>query len=137
MSGKELRRAGILSRVESGELKLVHAAVMMGVSYRQSKRLGQQYREEGAEGLKHRSVGRESKHRSVGRESKHHLSPLLAVHLVPLARRRFATGFLACLLVFLVSFRSLAFHANLLGLNSTWPGPGGETYTISPSGSGP
>ena len=34
MSGKELRRAGILSRVESGELKLVHAAVMMGVSYR-------------------------------------------------------------------------------------------------------
>jgi hypothetical protein len=41
MSGKELRRAGILSRVESGELKLVNAAVMMGVSYRQSKRLGQ------------------------------------------------------------------------------------------------
>ena len=39
MSGKELRRAGILSRVESGELKLVHAAVMMEVSYRQSKRL--------------------------------------------------------------------------------------------------
>ena len=60
MSGKELRRAGILARVESGELKLVNAAVMMGVSYRQSKRLGQRYREEGAEGLKHRSVGRES-----------------------------------------------------------------------------
>jgi hypothetical protein len=31
----------ILARVESGELKLVNAAVMMGVSYRQSKRLGQ------------------------------------------------------------------------------------------------
>src|SRR5260370_15170182 len=60
MSGKELRRAGILARVESGELKLLDAAVMMGVSYRQSKRLGQRYREEGAEGLKHRSVGRES-----------------------------------------------------------------------------
>src|SRR5208337_4509975 len=64
----------------------------------------------------------------------HHLPPLLAVHLVPLARRCLATGFLACLLVFLKFFHSLAFHANLLGLNSTWPGPGGETYTISPSG---
>jgi hypothetical protein len=32
----------------------------MGVSYRQSKRLGQRYRGEGADGLKHHSVGRES-----------------------------------------------------------------------------
>jgi hypothetical protein len=39
MSGKELRRAGVLARVESGELKLVNAAVMMGMSYRQSKRV--------------------------------------------------------------------------------------------------
>jgi hypothetical protein len=38
MSSKEMRRAGILARVESGELKLVNAAVMMGLSYRQSKR---------------------------------------------------------------------------------------------------
>jgi transposase len=60
MSSKELRRAGVLARVESGELKLVNAAVIMGLSYRQSKRLGQRYREEGAEGLKHRSAGRES-----------------------------------------------------------------------------
>jgi len=60
MSSKELRRAGVLARVVSGELKLVNAAVMMGLGYRQSKRLGQRYREEGAEGLKHRSAGRES-----------------------------------------------------------------------------
>jgi transposase len=60
MSRKELRRAGVLARVESGELKLVNAAVMMGLSYRQSKRWGQRYREEGAEGLQHRSAGRES-----------------------------------------------------------------------------
>ena len=60
MSSKELRRAGVLARVVSGELKLVNAAVMMGLSYRQSKRLGQRYRAEGAEGLKHRSAGRES-----------------------------------------------------------------------------
>src|ERR1019366_4293063 len=60
MSSKELRRAGVLARVVSGELKLVNAAVMMGLSYRQTKRLGRRYREEGAEGLKHRSAGRES-----------------------------------------------------------------------------
>ena len=39
MSSKEMRRAGVLERVKSGELKLVNAAVMMGMSYRQSKRL--------------------------------------------------------------------------------------------------
>jgi transposase len=60
MSCKELRRAGVMARVESGELKLVNAAVIMGLSYRQTKRLGQRYREEGAEGLKHRTAGRES-----------------------------------------------------------------------------
>ena len=60
MSCKELRRAGVLARVKSGELKLGNAAVMMGLSYRQTKRLAKRYREEGAKGLKHRSAGRES-----------------------------------------------------------------------------
>src|ERR1700693_6631496 len=60
MSCKELRRAGVLARVESGELKLVDAAVMMGMSYRQSKRVAKRYRESGTQGLKHRSAGRES-----------------------------------------------------------------------------
>jgi hypothetical protein len=59
MSCKELRRAGVLARVESGELKLVNAAVMMGLSHRQSKRLAKRYREGGAQGLKHGSAGRE------------------------------------------------------------------------------
>jgi transposase len=63
MSSKEMRRAGILARVKSGELKLVNAAVMMGLSYRQSKRMAKRYREEGAQGLKHRSAGRESNRR--------------------------------------------------------------------------
>ena len=63
MSCKELRRAGVLARVESGELKLVDAAVMMGMSYRQSKRLAKRYREGGTQGLKHRSAGRESNRR--------------------------------------------------------------------------
>src|SRR5713226_856630 len=60
MSCKELRRAGVLARVKSGELKLGNAAVMMGLSYRQTKRLAKRYREEGAKGLKHGSAGRES-----------------------------------------------------------------------------
>ena len=63
MSGKELRRAGVLARVESGELKLVKAAVMVGLSYRQTKRLAKRYREGGAQGLKHRSAGGESNRR--------------------------------------------------------------------------
>jgi len=49
-----------LARVESGELKLVNAAVIMGLSYRQTKRLGRRYRVKGAEGLKHRSAGQDS-----------------------------------------------------------------------------
>ena len=57
MSSKELRRAGVLARVESGELKLVDAAVLMGMSYRQSKRSAKRYREGGAQGLKHRGAG--------------------------------------------------------------------------------
>jgi transposase len=60
MSERELRRVGVLARVESGELKVVDAARMLEVSYRQARRLWSRYREEGAEGLKHRSAGRVS-----------------------------------------------------------------------------
>ncbi len=49
-----------MARVEAGELKGVDAAELVGVSYRQGKRLWKRYREEGAEGLKHRSAGRRS-----------------------------------------------------------------------------
>ena len=57
MSEEELRRVGVLARVESGELKLVDAARMLPVSYRQLKRLWRRYQAEGPEGLKHRSAG--------------------------------------------------------------------------------
>ena len=67
MSCKELRRAGVLERVKSGELKLVNAAVMMGLSYRQTERLAKRYREEGAKGLKHASAGRKSNRRKPRR----------------------------------------------------------------------
>src|SRR6266568_8211109 len=58
-----------------------------------------------------------------------HLTPLLAVHLVPVIWCWAA----AC---FLVSLHLLRFHANLSTVNSTRLGPVGDPYTVSPSGSG-
>ena len=60
MSTRELRRAEVLGRVKGQTLRLVDAAKMLEVSYRQAKRLWQRYREEGAKGLQHRSAGRSS-----------------------------------------------------------------------------
>ena len=60
MSRGELRRVEVLWRVKEGELKLVNGAELMGVSYRQAKRLWKRYEGEGPEGLQHRSAGRES-----------------------------------------------------------------------------
>src|SRR6266478_3080482 len=80
MSCKELRRAGVMERVKSGELKLVNAAVMMGLSYRQTKRLAKRYREVGAKRLKHASAGRESNRRKP-REGERFGPTLAAEHL--------------------------------------------------------
>ena len=60
MSTRELRRAEVVERVKGETLRLVDAAKMLELSYRQAKRLWQRYREEGAKGLQHRSAGRSS-----------------------------------------------------------------------------
>ena len=60
MSPKELRRVEVLARVKRRDLKVVDAASLVEVSYRQAKRLWKRYREEGAAGLQHRSAGRRS-----------------------------------------------------------------------------
>jgi transposase len=60
MSTRELKRLGVLARVEKEALNLVDAAEILGLSYRQAKRIWRRYQQEGAEGLQHRSVGRES-----------------------------------------------------------------------------
>jgi phage-related protein len=44
MSQRELSRVGILARVKSRQLRVVDAAALMGVSYRQAKRLWKRYR---------------------------------------------------------------------------------------------
>jgi transposase len=60
MSSLELERVEVMGRVASGALKLVHAAEMLELSYRQTKRLWRRYRKKGGEGLKHGHAGQTS-----------------------------------------------------------------------------
>lgn len=60
MSSAELRRVEVLARVKSKQLKLKDAAELLGVCYRQAKRLWKRYREGGAKALKHGNAGRRS-----------------------------------------------------------------------------
>src|SRR5512136_1531567 len=60
MSRKERKRLAVLAQVKGGELKLVTAGAVMGVSYRQAKRVWRRYRVEGDAGIVHRSRGRPS-----------------------------------------------------------------------------
>ena len=43
MSERELRRGEVLSRIARGEIRVGNAAELMGVSYRQGKRLWKRY----------------------------------------------------------------------------------------------
>src|SRR5256885_4929955 len=58
MSSLELERVEVMGRVARGTVKLVHAAEMLELSYRQTKRLWRRYRKKGPEGLKHGHAGR-------------------------------------------------------------------------------
>ena len=63
MSYRETERLRILERVTAKTLSLKEAAELMGLSYRQAKRLWRRLREEGSWGLAHRSRGRPSNRR--------------------------------------------------------------------------
>ena len=63
MSRRERKRLAVLAQVKRGELKLVTAGEVMGVTYRQAKRVWRRYRTEGDAGLVHRSRGRPSARR--------------------------------------------------------------------------
>lgn len=65
MSTSELKRVGVMERVAAGTLKLGAAAELLGVSYRQAKRVYRRYRADGAKGLTHRSAGRRSNRATV------------------------------------------------------------------------
>jgi transposase len=60
MSSRELERVAVMGRVKSGTLKLGDAATMLGLSYRQTKRVWRRYREGGGKGLKHGNAGKPS-----------------------------------------------------------------------------
>src|SRR6056297_2477510 len=60
MGEKDIRRAQVMGMVVEGKRSIAEAAEVMGVSYRQAKRILRRYREEGGPGLVHRSVGRPS-----------------------------------------------------------------------------
>ena len=65
MSRRELDRGTVLGRVAVGALTLQEAAPVLGVSYRQVKRLWQRYQRDGSAGLRHRGVGRQSNRTSA------------------------------------------------------------------------
>jgi hypothetical protein len=60
MSRKERDRLETLGRVKRGDVTLVKAAELMGISYRQAKRSYRRYRDQGAKALVHRLRGRAS-----------------------------------------------------------------------------
>lgn len=60
MSSWERKRMDLMSRVKEGLLKLVKAAELCGLSYRQMKRVWKRYKTEGDAGLVHRGRGRTS-----------------------------------------------------------------------------
>jgi len=60
MSARELVRVEVLGRVKAGSLPLVAAATLLGVSYRQAKRLWRAFKRGGAPALRHGQAGRVS-----------------------------------------------------------------------------
>lgn len=70
MSRKEFDRGAAFERVRSGSLALQDAAVVLGVSYRQARRLYKRYRAAGTQGLVHGAVGKSSNraHPALDRE---------------------------------------------------------------------
>jgi hypothetical protein len=72
MSAKERVRLEALSRVKRGELAMVVAAGLMGLSLRQSRRVWKRFKELGDDGLVHRLRGRSS-HRRMSQELRNRI----------------------------------------------------------------
>lgn len=65
MSQKERSRLVVMSRVKEKAMNMREASEMMGVSYRQVRRIYQRYMQEGDKGLIHRNRGRPSNRRKA------------------------------------------------------------------------
>jgi len=70
MSAGERRRLEMLSRVQRKELTLAAASRVLGLSYRQAKRIWARYQADGDRGLVHRLRGRPSNRRQDQRKAK-------------------------------------------------------------------
>ena len=75
MSKKELETLVVLERVGRGEMKLVEAAEVLGISYRQCGRRRRRYKEEGERGLVHRLRGTVS-NRAIAEEERERILEL-------------------------------------------------------------
>jgi transposase len=60
LSRKELDRVEAMGRVKAGSLRLVEAAELLGLSYRQTKRIWRRFRERGSKALQHGNCCRRS-----------------------------------------------------------------------------
>ena len=76
MSARELQRVEILGRVKAGTLRVIEAAKVLGVSYRQAKRLWRRFREGGATALRHRHAGQPSNRGTVAK-TRHRVLALI------------------------------------------------------------
>jgi hypothetical protein len=59
-STRDLERVGVMGQVAQEGLKLVDAAAMLRLSYRQVKPMGRRYQQIGRQGMKHAHAGRPS-----------------------------------------------------------------------------
>src|SRR5688572_4969978 len=60
MSKQERKRLEVMSLVKAGRLKLIAASELLGISYRQTKRVWQRYQADGDRGLVHGLRGKRS-----------------------------------------------------------------------------
>jgi hypothetical protein len=67
MSGKERKRMVTLTEVKRGKLSVAAAGRLLGVCYRQAKRIWQRFRKRGEAGLVHRSRGRPGPRRKAAK----------------------------------------------------------------------
>jgi transposase len=74
MSQRERHRLEVFSRVRRGEITLVKASELLGLSYRQAKRCFGRYRQEGDKGLVHRLRGQPSNRQADARQRRRALS---------------------------------------------------------------
>lgn len=86
MNRKETVRGGILARVQAGTITVREATPLLGVSYRQAKRLYRRYRAQGTPGLVHGNVGRGSNHRRPAAERAAVLAVIQRDYSGPAAR---------------------------------------------------